>query len=358
MDILSPFSFRNDVRAKNRVALAPMTNLQSHADGTLSDDELNWLTRRAEGGFGIVMTCAAHVGKDGQGWAGELGVFSDGLRPGLTKIAKNMHGYGALAFAQIFHGGLRADAKLIGERPWSASEAEDGPRAATEDDIARVVRQFGDAAERCHAAGLDGVEIHGAHGYLLGQFLSTVENRREDSWGGSLENRARLMREVTRVVRARVPSSFVVGVRISPEDFGQAKGLDLDENVTLAKWLAEDGADFIHLSLWRSEKNTHKRPAEHALPIFRKALPGDVRLLVAGNIWTKDEADHMLELGADCVALGRSAIANPEWPKQAADKSWEPRRPPLTVAELQERGLSAAFANYMKHWKGFVAESS
>jgi 2,4-dienoyl-CoA reductase-like NADH-dependent reductase (Old Yellow Enzyme family) len=186
--------------------------------------------------------------------------------------------------------------------------------------------------------------------------LSTIENTRTDSWGGSLENRARLMRSVLRAVRARVPSSFVVGVRISPEDFGQTKGVDLDENVTLAKWLAEDGADFIHLSIWRSEKNSRKYPDQHVVPLFRKALPADVRIFAAGNIWTKAEADQLLELGADAVALGRSAIVNPNWPKQIAEKDWEPRRPPITVAELEERGLNPTFANYMKNWKGFVAE--
>ncbi|MEO8874951.1 MAG: NADH:flavin oxidoreductase [Polyangiaceae bacterium] len=356
MDILSPFSFRNDVRAKNRVMLAPMTNLQSHADGTLSDEELTWLTRRAEGGFGIVMTCAAHVSKDGQGWPGELGVFDDALIPGLEKIAKNCHAHGSLAFAQIFHGGLRADPKVTGERTWSANEGEGGPRAATEDDLSRVIRQFGDAAHRAHAAGLDGVEIHGAHGYLLTQFLSNIENTRTDSWGGSLENRARLIREVTRAVRARVPSSFVVGVRMSAEDGANARGLDLDESVTVGKWLVADGVDFIHLSLWRSEKNSRKRPDEHVVSIFKKALPADVRIFAAGNIWTKAEADALLALGADGVALGRSAIANPDWPLHAAEKDWEPRRPPLSVVELQERGLSPAFAEYMKQWKGFVAE--
>jgi 2,4-dienoyl-CoA reductase-like NADH-dependent reductase (Old Yellow Enzyme family) len=356
MDLLSPLNFRNGVTAKNRVMLAPMTNSQSHEDGTLSNEELHWLTLRADGGFGIVMTCAAHVAKDGQGWVGELGVFDDAQIPGLTKIAKNMHDRDALAFAQIFHGGLRADQKLSGERPWSANEVEGGPRAATEEDLSRVIRQFGDAAHRARSAGMDGVEIHGAHGYLLTQFLSPIENTRTDSWGGALENRARLVREVMRTVRARVPKSFAVGVRLSPEDFGNAKGMDLDESVTTAKWLTDDGADFIHLSLWRSEFNSRKRPEEHVVTAFKKVLPPDVRIFAAGNIWTRAEADKLLELGADGVALGRSAIANPDWPRRANEKNWEPKRPPLTLAELEARGLSPAFATYMRNWKNFVAD--
>jgi 2,4-dienoyl-CoA reductase-like NADH-dependent reductase (Old Yellow Enzyme family) len=353
MSLVEPLVFKNGVTAKNRVALAAMTNSQSHADGTLGDDELAWLTHRAKGGFGIITTCASHVAKDGQGWVGELGTFSDAHIPGLTRLAGAMRAEGALTFAQLFHGGLRADPELTGERPWSASEG-DGIRAATESDITRVIGQFADAAARCHKAGLDGVELHGAHGYLLTQFLSVTDNRRTDGWGGSLENRARLIRQVMQAVRKRVPASFVVGVRISPEDFGQAKGMDLDESVQTARWLEEDGADFIHLSLWRSATMTQKRPAEHAATVFRAAV--SVPLFVAGGIWTKEEGEHILSLGADGIALGRSAIANAAWPKRIQDPTWQPQRPPLTPEALQAEGLSPAFVGYMRRWKNFVTE--
>jgi 2,4-dienoyl-CoA reductase-like NADH-dependent reductase (Old Yellow Enzyme family) len=355
MGLYEPLSFKSGSTAANRIALAPMTNKQSHEDGTLSDDELHWLTARADGGFGIVMSCATHVAKDGQGWPGELGIFGDEHIPGWSRVAAAMRTRGALSFAQIFHGGVRADATVSGVQPWSASEGE-GARAATEEDLERVIGQFVAGAMRAKSAGLDGVEIHGAHGYLFTQFLSRTMNRREDRWGGSLENRARLLREVTRKIRSRVGHDFTVGVRLSPEDFGNAKGLDLDESLQVASWLAEDGVDFVHVSLWRSQQNTAKRPEEHALPLFRKAIPSDVRLLVAGTIWTRGEADHLLELGADGVALGRSAIVNPHWPILARDPSWEPKRPPVSLEDLRAAGLSPRFAEYMKAWKGFVRE--
>ncbi len=355
-ELLSPIRFRNGITAKNRVALAPMTNSQSHDDGTLGEDELRWLEMRADGGFGIVPTCAAHVTQDGQGWKGELGVWSDAHVPGLARVAASMKARGAVPMVQIFHGGLRADAKLTGERPWSASETEGGPRAATDDDLTRVIAAFGDAARRAHEAGMAGVEIHGAHGYLLTQFLSATENRRTDGWGGSLENRARLLREVTRAVRAKVPASFAVGVRISPEDWGNAKGLDLDETLQVARWLVDDGIDFLHLSLWTAANRTKKRPDAHPLTLFRAVVPDELTLVVAGKIWTRAEAESLLALGADVVALGRAAIANPDWPLRVADASWHPREPPLTIAELQERGLSERFAGYMRMWKGFVAD--
>ena len=346
--------FRNGARAKNRVVLAPMTNKQSHEDGSLADDELRWLRARSKGGFGVVMSCATHVAKDGQGWPNELGIFDDALVPGWRKLADALREDGALSIAQIFHGGFRADTAASGIRPWSASE-NDGSREATEEDLQRVIGQFADAAARAHTAGLDGVELHGAHGYLLTQFLSTVNNRRTDAWGGSLENRARLIREVTRAVRARVPATFLVGMRLSPEDFGNAKGLDLDESLAVAGWLVEDGVDFVDLSLWNALRNTTKRPDEHALTAFRRVVPKDVLLFVAGSLWTRADAERMLALGADGVSLGRCAIANPDWPDRISDPAWEPKRPPLTRQELLDRGLSSAFVGYMSSWKGFVA---
>ena len=362
--LLSPLRFRNGVIAKNRLALAPMTNLQSHADGSLSDDELAWLAMRARGGFGTITTCAAHVAKDGQGWPGELGVFDDALVPGLARVAAMAREHGALSIAQIFHGGARAPSACTGEQPWSASAfVEDSagfepPRAGTVADVERVIGQFRDAAVRCERAGLDGVELHGAHGYLLSQFLSRTFNLREDAWGGDLVGRARLVREVTRAVRGAVSPRFVLGVRISPEDFGNARGLDLDESLQVARWLVEDGIDFLHLSLWRSELMTKKRPEAHAVPLFRDVVSPDVPIVVAGNVWTRADAEGLLSRGADAIALGRAAIGNPDWPVHVTDASWAPKRPPYTVADLRERGLSPTFAEYMRRWKGFVAEGA
>lgn len=356
-DILSPVTFHSGLTARNRVALAPMTNKQSHADGTLSDDEFNWLVSRAEGGFGIVETCASHVAKDGQGWPGEMGIYDDAHLPGLTRLATALRERGATSIVQIFHGGVRADSSASGHQPWSASELE-GARAATDEDITRVIRQFADAARRAQQAGFDGVELHGAHGYLLTQFLSTTQNLRTDEWGGSLENRARLSREVTRAVRAATASSFTVGIRLSPEDFGNAKGLDLDESLQVARWLADDGLDFVHLSLWRSAINTRKYPDKHAVSLFREVLPAHVKVLVAGAVYTHDEAQSLLAMGADVVALGRSAILNPDWPLQAQHEGWEPQRPPVTLEQLKQRNLGPAFADYMRSWKGFVSDES
>jgi 2,4-dienoyl-CoA reductase-like NADH-dependent reductase (Old Yellow Enzyme family) len=355
--LFDPLVLRDGVVARNRIWLAPLTNMQSHADGTLSDDELRFLSMRAIGGLGLVETCAAHVSQDGKAWAGELGVHDDAMLPGLTRLASAIHEGGALASAQLFHGGLRASEKVSGLPTWSASAYEEGvetiPRAGTEEDIAGAIESFARAAERCAKAGFDAIELHGAHGYLLSQFLSTVYNRRTDRWGGSLENRARLIRMVLRAVRDRAPS-LVRCVRLSPEDFGQTKGIDVDEAIQTARWLVEDGMEVLHLSLWRAAKNTTKYPEQHPTRLFRDAVGDRVRIVTAGRILTRADAEAQLALGADAVALGRAAIANHDWPKRVLEDRALAMEP-VTEAHLHAEGLSPTFAGYMKQWKGFVA---
>lgn len=359
--IFDPVSFACGATSPNGFMLAPLTNGQSHGDGTLSDAERRWLVRRAAGGFGLVSTCAAHVSEDGKGFDGQLGVWGDHQLPGLTTLAADIAEHGALPIVQLYHGGVRCPSKLTGQQPWSASVfTEDKPdfevpRAATEADITTVIARFGDAAARTRAAGFAGVELHGAHGYLLSQFLSATMNTRGDAWGGSIENRARLVREVTRAARARGGAGFLVGVRLSPEDFGFTRGVDLDETVQVARWLAEDGADFIHLSLWDVNRTTRKRPEEHPIAVFRAALPAHVRIVAAGKVWTRADAERCLSLGADMVALGRAGILNPELPREARDDAWTPRRPPLTPEEYAARDVSSAFLTYLRRFDGMVA---
>jgi 2,4-dienoyl-CoA reductase-like NADH-dependent reductase (Old Yellow Enzyme family) len=354
--LCKPVTLRCGVTLPNRIALAPLTNKQSHADGLLSEAELAFLARRAVGGFGTIMTCATYVSPDGKAWEGELGIDRDACIEPLTRLTHALHDAGAVALMQLFHGGARAE---LSPDIWSASAWTDGklsPRAATPDDIARAIDHFVAGALRAQAAGFDGVELHGAHGYLLSQFLSTAMNTRTDEWGGDLANRARLIRTIAQQTRARCGSRFVVGVRLSLEDFGQARGLDLDESLQVARWLADDGVDFVHASLWDVARMTAKRPDQHALPLLRAVLPRDVAVFTAGKIWTREDAEGVLARGADVIALGRSAIVNPDWPRTVAVAGDPPRRPPLTIAELAARALSPPFAEYMRAWKGFVAD--
>ena len=355
--LATPITFRSGATAHNRLALAPLTNQQSHADGTISGDEHDWLVRRAAGGFAVVFTCAAHVSPDGQGFPGQLGVWGDHQLPGLTRLAADLASHGALGMVQLYHGGVRSPSALTGLQPLSASafdEPQPGferPRPATAADLARIHADFVAAARRCAAAGFAGVELHAAHGYLFSQFQSRTINQRDDDWGGSLANRARLLRDVARSVRAACPAPFTVGVRLSPEDFGHAHGIDIDDTVQIARWLADDGLDFVHISLWDGRKQSNKYPDRHPLALFRPALPAEVPILAAGKVWTRDDAEALRDHGADIIALGRAAILNPDWPRQALAGPFDPERGPLTRTQYNAIAVGDRFVDYLHRFK-------
>ena len=355
--MFDPLAFRRGPPLKNRFMLAPMTNLQSGADGVLSDEEFHWLTRRAEGGFGMTMTCASHVDVLGQGFEGQLGCFDDLHLEGLTRLAGAIRERGSRSCVQLHHAGMRSPAQIIRVRPVCPSEnIKTGARGLTLDEVRMLVESFVQAAERADKAGFDGVEVHGAHGYLISQFLGTVTNTREDEWGGSLERRARFVREVLSAVKDAVPESFLVGVRLSPEIPEQ--GIVLDEALQVARWLVEDGVDFMHVSNWDSFKATVAHP-DSKKPLttwFREAVGPEVPVIATGGVWTPAEADTLLEHGADLVGLARAAIGNARWPEHAATPGWDPVRPPYPAEHLRENALGEAFVDYMRRWPGFVAE--
>ncbi|MBX7043784.1 MAG: tRNA-dihydrouridine synthase [Ignavibacteria bacterium] len=366
MKLFSQYVFKSSGKvSQNRIALAPMTNLQSNDDGTLGEDEYNFLVRRAREGFGLIFTCASHVTADGQGWKGELGIFDDKHLPGLTRLAQGIHECGSLGIVQIFHGGARSPEALTGKQPWSASAhtimsggKELKVREATSEDIEAVIESFVKAAERAYKAGFDGIELHGAHGYLLHQFLSTFTNKRTDMWGGSPENRFRLLLTILQKIRSSLPRTFMAGVRISPEDKHGFKGIDFDEALDLSSILCREGADFIHVSPWDAFKKPEKYPdgKETIVELYRERLPEEVPVIVAGEIWTPADAERALELGADIAALGKCAIGNPDWAVMAKDENYLPQKPPYTVTHLREAGLGEAFIGYMRRWKDFVLE--
>ena len=364
--IFNPFTFISaDITVKNRIALAPLTNGQSNPDGTLGDDEYRWLIRRAKEGFGMIITCATHVSKDGQGWEGELGIYDDLHIPGLKRLAEGIHSYGSIGIIQLFHGGARSPESITGKQALSSSEhimsigSKNIPiRKASLADINRIIQSFVDGAIRAQKAGFEGVELHGAHGYLLHQFISTVTNQRTDQWGGSFENRTKLIRTILKKIKLAVPKHFIVGVRLSPEDKYTFQGIDFDESLKLAQILAADGADYIHVSPWDAMKKPEKYAEKDKALItyFREAVPPDIPIIVAGDIWSAADAEKVLSLGADFVALGKAAIGVPDWPILARDPAFEPQRPPYKIPLLKDADLSDKFITYMKRWKGFVDE--
>lgn len=356
--LLDPVRFRHGPELRNRFMLAPLTNLQSHPDGRLSDAEFHWLTMRARGGFALTMTCAAHVQAAGQGFPGQLGIFSDDHLPGLSRLAAEIRRHGSVAVAQLHHAGMRSPPDLIGEAPLCpSSDEKTGSRALELSEVEQLRDDFIDAALRAEHAGFDGVEIHGAHGYILCQFLSNRYNRRSDVYGGSLENRARLVREIIEGVRQRCGEDFILGLRLSPERFG----MKLGEIRQLSGELLEEGRlDFLDLSLWDIGK-TPEEPEFAERPLigwFTDLERGETRLAVAGNIREPVDAERALESGADLVMLGRAAILQHDFPSRYRENPrFEVTRPPVSREYLAAEGLSPPFIDYMAGWDGFVLPS-
>ena len=356
-DLFQPLSFKSGAVSKNRFLLAPLTNSQSHADGRLSDDEYHWLTMRAKGGFGLTMSCASHVQANGKGFPGQLGCFSDDHLEGLTRLASGIKDEQSLAVLQLHHAGMRSPKEEIGEQPVCPSNNEEtGARALMPIEVEQLKEDFIAAAERAEKAGFDGVEIHGAHGYILCQFLSPTINQRTDQYGGSLENRSRIICDIIDGIRKRCNPGFLLGVRLSPERFD----LRLGEILELAQRLMSDTPiDFLDMSLWDS----FKEPAEEAfqgktlLSYFTGLDRGEVRLGTAGKIHTPDEARRCMEAGVDFVMLGRAAILHHNFPQLMFENpDFEPVTLPVTRDYLRSQGLGESFVNYMAGWKGFVED--
>ncbi len=343
---------------RNRITLAPLTNWQSHADGTLGEDEYRWLTMRGRGGFGMVMTCAAHVQAAGQGFPGQLGVWSDAHLCGLTRLAQGIHAGGGVSCLQLQHSGRRAEPELTGQprvAPWD--DAETGARALCTGEVEQLVQDFIAAARRAEQAGFQGVELHGAHGYLLAQFLDAEHNRRSDRYGGSFDNRKRIVFELIDGIRRATAPSFQLGLRLSPERFG----IEMVEALALAQEVLAGGQlDYLDMSLWDCFK-LPLDPAYAGRPLiehFAKLPRGGTRLGVAGKILDAATARRCLDSGADFVLIGRGAMLHHDFARRAlADAGFRSIERPVSRAHLQAEGLGPAFLEYVtRTWPRFVAE--
>ena len=347
--------FKSGFAMKNRFMLAPLTNSQSHEDGRLSDDEFHWLTMRAKGQFGLTMTCAAHIQAIGKGFPGQLGIFSDDHLEGHIRLAKAIKAEDSLAVVQLHHAGMRSPAELIGQAPVCPSaDEETGSRAMTLAEVEQLRDDFIAGAVRSKEAGYDGVEVHGAHGYIVCQFLSSAYNERTDNYGGSYANRARLLHEIVAGIRAQCGKDFLVGVRLSPERFG----IELAEALQTCQDLIDsDMVDFLDISLWDSFKLPEEEAfqSQSLLAHFADLDRKDVMLTVAGKITTAADVAAVLAANIDFVTIGRAAILHHDYPvKVANDADFEPISLPASRAHLANEGLSETFINYMSSWKGFV----
>jgi len=351
----SPMQFSCGAKMKNRFMLAPMTNTQSFEDGRLSEDEFHWLTMRAKGQFGLVMTCASHVQAIGKGFSGQLGIFDDIHISGHKRLASAIQSYGSLAVVQLHHAGMRSPAEIINETPVCPSDnKKNGARAMTLEEVEQVKKDFVQAAKRAQDCGYDGVEVHGAHGYLLTQFLSSEINQRTDHYGGSLENRSRLLFEIVDDIRKICGNDFLLGVRLSPERFGM-KLTEIKE--VCLRFIEENIIDFLDISLWDvfkyPEEDNHNDRS--LLAHFTELDFKNIKLTVAGQITTGMDVNSILSAGVDFVTIGRSAILHHDLPTQVInDPNFVPISTPVSKSYLKKEGLGEKFIDYLKRWDGFV----
>jgi 2,4-dienoyl-CoA reductase-like NADH-dependent reductase (Old Yellow Enzyme family) len=345
--LFRPIAFRG-VTARNRIMLSPMCQY-SAPDGAPGDWHFAHLAARATGGAGIVCAEATHVTPEARITPWCLGLWSDDQIPAYARIARFIEGQGAVPAIQLAHAGRKASVgrPWEGSRPLSAAEggwptvgasaipfAEGWPAPAplSAEGLAGVAAAFAASARRAREAGFRIVEIHAAHGYLIHSFLSPLSNRRTDAYGGSLENRARLLMETVAAVRTEWPADLPLFVRISATDWVEG-GWTVEDSVALARLLRGTGAvDLIDCS----SGGVDPRQAIPVHPGYQIPLARRIRAEAGiatgavGLIRTAELAEQTLANGdADLILIGRAMLADPAWPRRAAAALGAPERAPV-----------------------------
>lgn len=324
MPLFEQMTFKNGIELKNRIVMAPMTNFSANEDGTVSETELSYYSRRS-GGVGLVITACVYVSPNGKGFHGEFASDSDDMIPSLQRLAATIKEKGAKAVLQIFHGGRECPINLVPNgdvvsASAVASEQNAGvtPRALLDEEIESIIRDFGETTRRAIEAGFDGVEIHGANGYLVQQFFSPHSNVRDDRWGGNIENRLRfplaVVDEVKRVVAAYAEKPFLVGYRFSPEE-ATTPGITMSDTFRLLDELTNKELDYLHVSImdfW----SLPKRGAEETktrMQWIKDRVGHSIPIIGVGSIHTPEDAVKALDIGIPLVAIGREIIVEPDW---------------------------------------------
>jgi 2,4-dienoyl-CoA reductase-like NADH-dependent reductase (Old Yellow Enzyme family) len=315
---------------RNRIVMAPMTTRLADENGFATDSTIDYYMARARGGAGLITVEMASPTRAGRHRRRELGIYDDRFLPGLNWLVAAIHSGGAAASIQLGHGGGHTRADICDATPIAPSSVRHAvfevtdetviPKEMTVEDIRFTIAGFAAAAARAEQAGFDCVEIHGAHGYLISQFLNTVENVRTDAYGGALENRARFGLEVIAAVKnaVRIP----VIVRLSADDFFPG-GLAFAEGLQVAIMAARAGADALHITAghYRSLPSAARMipPMEYPDATFLSFAAGirnevTVPVIAAGRLGDPAAAREAVASGkADFVALGRALIADPDW---------------------------------------------
>jgi 2,4-dienoyl-CoA reductase-like NADH-dependent reductase (Old Yellow Enzyme family) len=331
--LFEPITLRS-MTARNRVWLAPMCEY-SAADGVPGDWHLVHLGARATGGFGLILTEASAVVPEGRISPEDAGIWNDEQAQAWGRIVEFVHSQGAVIGVQLAHAGRKASTY----RPWASGSGtippgEGGwqsvapsevpfegyaePSSLTVAEIADVVTAFADATRRAVSVGFDTVELHAAHGYLLHEFLSPLSNRREDDYGGSFENRTRLLLETVDAVRSALPDSAPLLVRISGTEWIDG-GWDIEQSQRLGVLLKEHGVDLVDVSSGGNAAASIPLEPGYQVPLSDAVRRTGIATGAVGLITEPEHAEKIIANGeADVVLLARAALREPAWPLRAA----------------------------------------
>jgi 2,4-dienoyl-CoA reductase-like NADH-dependent reductase (Old Yellow Enzyme family)/thioredoxin reductase len=326
---------------RHRLIMAAMGTGFPTPGGDVSDRLLRYLARQAQGGIALVTTEAAAVDASGAPFPGVLRADDDARLAGLGRLADAVHAHGVPVSLQIYHAGRQMSRRVSGREPVAPSPipcplVRELPRALDRDEIPGLVEAFARAAGRARAAGFDAVELHGAHGYLLHQFLTPLANQRSDDYGGDLRGRARFALEVVRRVRERVGKGFPILFKLSAED-RLPGGLTIEDTLTVGRWLEEAGVDALIVSAgtygsfeWVVQPFTLPRAClRGSAARFRRAV--SVPIVAVGRIADPTLADEIVRGGeADLVAMGRALLADSDLPRKAQAGRSDDIRPCIT----------------------------
>ena len=317
---------------KNRLVMPAMGTKMGIETGEITDRHIRHYTARARGGVGLIIIEHCPVSEGARLTNQQIGLYNDRLIPGLRRLAEAIHAEGAKAVIQLTHAGAKAFSSIIGEQPvgpWTVTPpfASEVPRPLTVAEIKKLVVRFGEAAYRAMEAGFDAVELHGAHGYLLNQFLSPYTNQRKDAYGGNLTGRLTFPLEVIKEVKTRLGDNTPLFYRFGADDMVEG-GMTIQEGKLAAQHLERAGVDVFDVSGGLGgdgQKPIGQRSFTeqgYFVPLaegIKKTVK--VPVIGVGKITEPEYADSIVrEQKVDLVAVGRLLLSNPEFPKQAAEK--------------------------------------
>lgn len=327
--LLEPLTIRS-LTIPNRMVVSAMVTNYANEDGTTTEKYIAYHEEKARGGWGLVITENYTVTRDGGGFKAIPSLWTDDLIDNHRQFTDRVHKAGGKIVAQIYHAGRETNSGITGVRPIGPSAVKDPtqpeiPTEMTTADIEEMVRSFGDCASRVKASGFDGVEIHGAHGYLISAFVSPFSNKRCDHYGGTIENRARFALEIVREVRRRVGDDFPIFYRMSAVEYVEG-GLQIEDAKVLARLLEGAGVDCIHCSQGVYTSTFTITPpaitpkAAYANNAAEIKSVVSIPVITVGRITDPEMAETILLSGkADLVAMARASLADPALPKKVAE---------------------------------------